>query len=74
MTESNITSVESIDQFELRFQGKKTYVLDRQCNVRTSTGNGLSMNELNEVVAYGRDNLKADDLKLLNYIAANYGL
>jgi hypothetical protein len=74
MTELKITSVECIDQNELRFHGEKTYVLDRGCNLSTSTGNGISMNELNEVVTYGRDELKEDDLDLLNYIASNYGL
>ena len=71
---ANIPSVECLDLNEFRFQGEKTYILHRSGFIGTSTGSGLTLDELKEVVAYGRDNLKGEELELLNYIASNYNL
>ena len=71
---TNITSVECLDLNEFRFQGEKTYILHRSGFIGTSTRSGLSMDELKEIVAYGRDNLKGEELELLDYIASTYKL
>ena len=69
-----LESVECIDTNELRFQGNKTYILDRLGYVGTSTGSGISLDDLIEIIKFGRQQLQGDALKLLNHVAANYKL
>ena len=71
----NLKSIDYANGRELRFQGEnQTFVIERSCCVRTSTGAGVSYETLKELVAFGRGLLTGDALAMLNYVASNYKL